>query len=425
MSELSTTPGRVGGRRVPALLRESTTFRRYWGAHTVSMFGDQISMLALPLVAVLTLDASASQMGYLTALALAPNLLLSLHAGVWVDRKGRRRHMMIAADIGRALLLLSVPLAYAIGNLTFIQLLIVAFGAGSLSVLFGVSDASLFVSIVPRERFVEGSSLLNGSRAFSFVAGPSVAGLLVRALSAPAALVVDALTFLCSALLLGRIAPQEPPPDTEGGGMRTGIRFVIGSAVVRPALLATATINFFNFVFWALFVLYATRSLGVGAGALGLVLGVGAVGGLIGSVVATPISRAIGLGPCLALGCVLFPAPLLLVPLASGSERTILAMLALAEFGSGFGVMLLDISGGAILAAVVPHELRSRVAGAYMFANYGVRVLGALVGGWLGASIGLRPTLWIATGGALAGILWLLPSPVMRIRTLPEPEGDA
>ncbi len=422
MSELATATGR---RRVPALLRESSIFRHYWGAHTVSMFGDQISMLALPLVAVLTLDASAAQMGYLAALALAPNLLLSLHAGVWVDRKGRRRHVMIAADIGRALLLLSVPLAYALGSLTFIQLLIVAFGVGSLSVLFGVSDASLFVSIVPRERFVEGSSVLNGSRAFSFVAGPSAAGLLVRALSAPAALVVDALTFLCSALLLGRIAPQEPPPDSEGGGMRTGIRFVIGSAVVRPALLATATINFFNFVFWALFVLYATRSLGVGAGALGLVLGVGAVGGLIGAVVATPISRAIGLGPCLALGCVLFPAPLLLVPLASGSERTILAMLALAEFGSGFGVMLLDISGGAILAAVVPHELRSRVAGAYMFANYGVRVLGALVGGWLGASIGLRPTLWIATIGALAGVLWLLPSPVLRIRTLPEPEGEA
>jgi MFS family permease len=424
MSDVAADTG-LAGRRVPALLRESTTFRRYWGAHTVSMFGDQISMLALPLVAVLTLDASATQMGYLTALALAPNLLLSLHAGVLVDRKGRRRHVMIAADIGRALLLLSVPVAYAIGSLTFIQLLIVAFGAGSLSVLFGVSDASLFVSIVPRERLVEGSSLLNGSRAFSFVAGPSAAGLLVRALSAPVALVVDALTFLCSAMLLGRIAPQEPPPDAEGGGVRTGIRFVIGSAVVRPALLATATINFFNFVFWALFVLYATRSLGVGAGALGLVLGIGAVGGLIGSVVATPISRAIGLGPCLALGCVLFPAPLLLVPLASGSERTILTMLALAEFGSGFGVMLLDISAGAIFAAVVPHELRSRVAGAYMFANYGVRVLGALVGGWLGARIGLRPTLWIATGGALAGVLWLLPSPVLRIRTLPELEGEA
>lgn len=362
-------------------------------------------------------------MGYLTAFGLAPTLLLSLHAGAWVDRRGRRRHVMIAADLGRALLLLSVPVAYAFGALTFAQLLVVAFAAGSLTVLFNVSDVSLFVSIVPRERFVEGSSLLNGSRAFSYVAGPSVAGLLVRALTAPVALVADAVTFVCSAALLSQITPQEAPADEEGGGMRAGIRFVTGSAVVRPVLLATATINFFNFVFWALFVLYATRSLGVGAGALGLVLGAGAVGGLIGSVVATPIARRIGLGPCLAVGCVLFPAPLLLVPLASGSERTILALLFLAEFGSGFGVMLLDISAGTVFAAVIPHELRSRVAGAFMFVNYGVRVFGALAGGWLGATLGLRPTLWIASAGALAGVLWLLPSPVLRIHALPEPEA--
>ncbi len=418
MSEavVETDPGR---RLLPALLRESGTFRRYWGAHTISLFGDQVSLLALPLVAVLALDASAAQMGYLTALALTPNLL-ALHAGACVDRRGRRRQVMIAADAGRALLLLSVPLAYAAGALTFVHLLAVAFGVGALSVLFNVSDASLFVSIVPRDRFVEGSSLLNGSRAFSFVAGPSVAGLLVRVASAPAALVVDALTFVGSAVLLRRIAPQEAPPDREGGGVRSAVRFVNGSPLVRPILLATATINFFNFVFWALFVLYATRSLGVGAGTLGLVLGAGAVGGLAGSVVASPLSRRIGLGPCLAAGCVLFPAPLLLVPLASGSERTILLLLFLAELGSGFGVMLLDISAGTVFAAVIPHELRSRVSGAYTFVNYGVRVLGSLAGGWLGASVGLRPTLWIATAGALTGVLWLLPSPVLRIRAVPE-----
>lgn len=155
-------------RGLPVLLHESGTFRRYWGAHTVSMFGDQITLLALPLVAVLTLDSSAAQMGYLTAFALVPNLLFALHAGAWVDRRGRRRHAMIAADAGRALLLLSVPLAYALGGLTFVQLLVVAFAMGALSVLFNVADASLFVSIVSRDRLLEGSSLLNGSRAFSF-----------------------------------------------------------------------------------------------------------------------------------------------------------------------------------------------------------------------------------------------------------------
>lgn len=409
-----------GRRAVPQLLRESSVFRRYWGAHTVSLFGDQITLLALPLVAVLALDASAAQMGYLTALTLAPNLL-ALHAGAWVDRLGRRRHVMIAADVGRALLLLSLPLAYALDGLGLVHLLVVAFALGLLSVLFNVSDASLFVSIVPRDGFVAASSLLNGSRAFSFVAGPSTAGLLVRLLSAPVALVADAVTFLGSAVLLSRIAPDEAPPDREGGGVRTGLRFVTSSPVVRPILLATATINFFNFGFWAIFVLYATRSLGIGPGTLGLVLGAGAVGGLAGSVLAAPAARAVGLGPCLAIGCVLFPAPLLLVPLASRSGGTALVLLFLAELGSGLGVMLLDISAGSIFAAVIPPGLRSRVSGAYTFANYGVRVFGSLAGGWLAASAGLRPALWVATAGALAGVLWLLPSAVMRIRALPGP----
>src|SRR6185312_8143218 len=158
---------------VPHLLRGNATFRSYWGAHTVSLFGDQITLLAIPLVAVLSLDASAREMGYLTAVALAPNLLFALHAGAWVDRRGRRRVTMIVCDLGRAALLASVPIAYFFDVLTFPQLYAVAFGAGTLSVLFNVSDASLFQTIVPRDRFVEASSLLNGSRAFSFVAGPT------------------------------------------------------------------------------------------------------------------------------------------------------------------------------------------------------------------------------------------------------------
>ncbi len=404
---------------VPWLLRESGVFRHYWGAHTVSLFGDQISLLALPLVAVLALDASATQMGYLTAAALAPNLL-ALHAGAWVDRRARRRQAMITADLGRALLLLSLPLAYALGVLELAQLLVVAFAVGALAVLFNVADASLYVSVVPRARFVQGTSLLSGSRALSSVAGPSIAGLLVRAFSAPVALAVDALTFVASAALLRRIAPVEAPPDREGGGIRSAVRYIARSDVVRPILFATATINFFNFAFWTLFVLYATRSLGIGAAALGLVLGIGALGGLIGSVVTAPLARAIGLGPCLVLGCVIFPAPLLLVPLASGSGSWTFVLLFLAELGSGFGLMLLDISAGTIFAAVIPHELRSRVSGAYIFLNYGVRVVGSLAGGWLGAALGLRPTLWLATAGAVLGVLWLLPSPVLRMRALPE-----
>jgi MFS family permease len=410
--------------RLPPLLRESAEFRRFFAGQAISLFGDQISLLALPLVGVIALDASAAQMGYLGTAALLPNLLFSLHAGAWVDRRGRRRQTMLAADIGRAALLASIPVAYALDVLTFMQLYVVGFLIGTLSVLFFVSYNTLFVSLVPRERYVEASSLLNGSRALSFVGGPSVGGLLVQLLSAPAALVADAASFVGSALSLSRIAPAEPPTETaERGHLVAGIRYIMGSPIVRASLAATAWINFFNFVFWALMILYANRELHVGPGALGLVLGAASVGGVLGSIVTGAISRRIGVGPAFVLGCVVFPAPLVLVPLAGGPRWVVLGCLFLSEFLSGFGVMLLDICGAAIKASLIPDRLRARVSGAYMVVNYGVRPVGTLTGGLLASWIGLRPTLWIATVGAIAGFLFLLPSPVPRLRELPEPDA--
>jgi len=195
----------------------------------------------------------------------------------------------------------------------------------------------------------------------------------------------------------------------------------LGHAFAARALGATATINFFNFVFWALFILYATRTLGVRPGALGLVLGAASVGGVIGSLLTGRLSRRLGVGPAFALGCVLFPVPLVLVPLAGGPYWTVLAFLFGAEFLSGFGVMILDIAGATIKAALVPDRLRARVSGAYMVVNYGVRPLGSLLGGLLGSTIGLRPTLWIAAAGGVCAVLFLLPSPAPRLRELPEP----
>jgi len=408
---------------VPPLLRENPRFRRFWLGQSISLLGDQVTVIALPLVAVLVLDATPAQMGYLFAVELAPNLLFSLHAGAWVDRRGRKRQLMIATDLGRALALGSIPVAYAFDALTFPHMLAVGFVMGTLSVLFYVSYSSLFVALVPRDRFVEGSSIINGSRALSYVGGPSVGGALVQALSAPATLVVDTFSYIVSALCLRSVDVEEPAAEAPGKGhVVAGIRWVFGNPIVRAALGATATINFFNFVFFALFILYATRSLDVTPGTLGLVLGAGAAGGVLGSLVTGRISRRIGIGPAFALGCVLFPAPLLLVPLAGGPKPVVLACLFLAEFGAGFGVMVLDISAAAISAAIVPDRLRSRASGAYMVVNYGVRPLGALVGGALGSWLGLRPTLWIATAGALAGFLWLLPSPILGLRTLPEAE---
>lgn len=406
---------------MPELLRDPD-FRGFWTGQTISVFGDQISAIALPLVAVYTLRTGPAQMGILSALVWLPSLLFAVHAGAWVDRRGRRRATIIAADLARAALLLTVPACAALGVLTIWQLYAVAFGTGVFGLLFTVAQPAVFVALVPPGQYVEGNSLIYGSRALGFVGGPSMGGLLVQLLTAPYAVVADALSFLGSALFLSRIRPAEAPPDrSRQGALTAGAKFLASSAVVRASLIAVSVVNFFNFVFLALFVLYATRSLHIQAGLLGLVLGAGAVGGVLGALVTRRLADRLGVGLVYTLSCLVFTAPLVLVPLAAGSRLTIAAMLFAAEFGSGFGVMMLDITIGAIFAAVIPDRLRSRVTGAFQAVNYGVRPLGALAGGFLGAHIGLRPTLWIATAGGMAGFLVLLPTSVPRFRMPPGP----
>jgi MFS family permease len=414
--------------RVPPLLRE-LDFRRFWAGQTISLFGDQITLLALPLAAVLELHAHAAEMGLLTAAALAPHLLLSLGAGAWLDRRPRRRPFMIAADLCRAGLLATVPLADALGGLTMAQLYAIAFATGVCSVFFDVSYPTVFVSTIPRDKLLDANGLLSQSRAFAYVGGPSLAGALVQLLKAPITLLIDAASFLGSAFFLARLGAPEPPLEhEEPAPLRTrllvGLRFILASPTYRASLLSTATLNFFNFMFFALFVLFATQELNVRPGTLGVVLGVGALGGVIGAFLAAPLGRRIGVGPAFLLGSFLFPAPLVLVPLARGPHGLVLAMLFTAEFLSAVGVMVLDINGNSINVAITPDRLRARVTGAHRFVNYGVRPLGSLAGGLVGAWIGLRPTLWLATVAAIAGVLWLLPSPIPRLRELPAEPGE-
>jgi MFS family permease len=405
------------------LLRQPN-FRTFWLGQTISLFGDQITYIALPLTAVLVLDANAAEMGYLGAAALLPHLFFALPAGVLLERVASRRRVMILADLGRAALLGAIPLAYAFDSLSFALLYVVAFGTGTLAVLFDISYMTLFVSVVQREAYIEANSLINGSRSFSYIGGPSVGGVLVQLLSAPAALLVDAVSFLASAVFLGRLEAPEPPLERHTTRVRDevkeGLAFLFHNSILRPALFGTATLNFFNYAFWALFVLYATDELGIKAGTLGLVLGAGACGGLLGAVVAGRLGRRIGLGPAFILGMVLFPLPLLLVPAAEGPRPVVLAVLFVAEFLSGLGVMILDINASAFMIALTPDRLRSRTTGAFNFVNWGIRPLGSLLGGALGSALGLRPALWLSSIAALAGVLWLLPSPIPALRDLPE-----
>jgi MFS family permease len=263
-------------------LLRGADFRNLWAGQTVSLLGDQVTLIALPLTAVLVLDASAADMGYLMAAALIPHLLFSLPAGAWLERAKRRRALMIASDLARAVLLGSLSLAYTLDALTFAQLYGVAFLTGTLAVVFDISYMTVYVAVTRREDYVQANSLLNGSRAFSYIAGPSLGGILVQLLTAPATLLVDAASFLASAVFLARIRAPEPPLEAPEGSMWTqvkeGMEFIARHSVLRPGLVSVATLNFFNFAFSAIFILYATRELGISAGTLGVVLGAGAAG---------------------------------------------------------------------------------------------------------------------------------------------------
>ncbi len=409
---------------IPPILRERN-FRNFWLGQSISVFGDQITLLAIPVVAVLVLGATPAEMGLLTAAGLLPHLLFSLPAGVWLDRIQDRRRLMIAVDIGRAALILSIPLAHVAGVLSLEQLFLVTFGVGCFAVIFDIAWNTLFVAVTPRSEFVSANTLLNGSRSLAYVAGPAIAGILMSVLGAPLTIVLDGLSYLASAGYLTRVHAPEPPIEHEPGNvwaqLVAGTSFVARDPIMRPALISVAWVNLFNLAYNALFVLYATTHLGIDPAGLGLVLGAAGFGGLLGVAVAGWIGRRIGLGPAYALGLIIFTAPLILVPLVSGSMPIVLAGVFLAEFICGFGVMILDINANVIIKARTPDVIRSRATGAWRFVNYGVRPIGAVMGGVMATAFGVRETLLVVTIAACAGVLFLFRTPVLDLKDLPEP----
>ncbi|MER5985548.1 MFS transporter [Streptomyces sp. NPDC001787] len=412
------------GRTAAISLWRDQRFRRFWAGNAVSQFGDRITELALPLIAVSALNASANQVAWLTALIWVPNLLAIL-LGAWVDQRARKRRLMITADLLRAAVLLSVPAAYVLGAVTLGQLYAVALLTGAAGVLFNTAYPPFFVGLVPRRSYVEANSKLSASRSASYVAGPAIGGALIQIFTAPVTLVVDALTFLVSAVLIGRVPVDEPPTSAETTApslsrrAREGLALVVRHPVLRASLGCAATVNFFTFLAGSgLTVLFASRNLGLSAGVIGTAFGIGATGSLLGALVAPRISRRFGVGRSIVVGAVLFPAPIAIAAAAGGPLWLRAGALAASQFLSGFGVMLFDVNLNALQTTVIPDGLRSRVAGAYSTINYGVRPVGAVVGGLLATVVGLRATLVVAALGGALSMLWLLPSPIPRIRSL-------
>ena len=402
----------------------ATLFRRFWLGDTVSQFGDRVTELALPLIAEFTLHADAAEVSVLAAVAWTPNLL-GVFLGAWVDRRPRKRRLMIAADLTRAGVLLSLPVAAAFHAVTLGQLYLVALLCGAAAVLFNTSYPPFFAHLVPRSEYVSANSKLSATRSASFMGGPAVGGALIAATSASFAVVADSVSFLFSALTIRRVPVAEPPPDADAAEVsvarraKEGIVYIARQPILRATLACASTVNFFTFVANTnLLILFATRALHLSSGAVGLALGLGASGALVGAVLAPKVVRAVGVGRGIAVGAVLFPAPVAIVAAAHGSVWLCAGALALAEFLGGMGVMMFDIPLNSLQTAVIHDDVRSRVSGAYATVNYGIRPLGALVGGALAGTIGVRPTLLIGAVGGAMSALWLLASPVLRIRSL-------
>jgi MFS family permease len=383
-----------------------------------------VTLLALPLTAVLWLDAGAGEMGLLRTAQTSPFLLFGLVAGMWVDRL-RRRPVLIAADVGRMLLLATIPFAAAVGLLGMAQLYAVGFLVGVLDLFFAVAFASLLPTIVGPRRLVATNSTVFASDQVTAVAGPGMAGWLIRLIGAPAAIVVDALSFGVSALILAgnRVVEVRAPPAAERRGVRAelveGLRFVWSAPIVRTVALTMGTYNLFGGIGAALFVLYATRTLEVSPAALGVVLAFGGIGGVVGATAASRFARRLGVGPALVTSLALVGIGTVLAPLVTLRPEAAFLLLAVGQMVFGFASVIFSINAVSLMQACTPERLLGRVTASTRVVIAGTSPLGALVGGGIAQAFGITVALWIAAGGALVALPILWQSPVRALKEPP------
>lgn len=399
-------------------------FLRLWSGDAISQFGNQISALAIPLIAVLTLDASPFAVGLLTAAGQAPSLLFSLLAGAWIDRF-RRRPVLIAANLGSAATLALIPLASAAHLLTMPLLCAVAFVAGALGLVFDLAYTSYLPRLVGREHLVEANARLEATGSIAQVGGPGLAGVLVGVLTAPFAVLLDALSFLASAFLIGKIETDEPEParGDERPKLRAeigeGLRYVTGRPVLRGLAGSSSTTKFFASGFFAVYLLYMARDLHLGPSTIGAILATGGAGAFIGAMLGRPMLDRLGLGRALIVSTALFGVTGLLIPLAVLAPRIALPMVVASEFLQWLFAVAYAVNAISLRQSVVPDELQGRVNGAYRFLTLGANPPGAAVGGALGGLIGLQWTLVVCEIGFFLALAWLIFSPIRTMRTFP------
>jgi len=406
---------------------------KLWTGETISQLGTEVTVLALPLAAIGPLHATPFEVGVLTTAEFLPFILVGLPAGVWVDRL-RRRPIMIAGDLGRAAILGSIPLAYALHALHLWHLYIAAFLAGICTVLFDVSYQSYLPSLVDRDDLVGGNAKLEASRAGAQLAGPALGGFLVQVLRAPAAILADALSYLWSAFWVFLIRTPEPPVEAPEGGhppmrsdIRNGLRYVWRHPLLRPIAFATGSSNLFGSMTFAILVLFAVRALHLTAGEIGLAFAIGNIGFLAGAVLARRIADWVGIGPAIVGSIGLSDPVCLLLPAATRSDG--FAILSVTWFVLSFGgLAVYNINQVSLRQAITPLRMQGRMNATMRFMVWGTVPVGSFAGGVLASNLGLRPTLWIAAIGGLFAFVPPFFSPVRTLRRIPagedEPSGE-
>jgi MFS family permease len=402
-------------------------FLSFWGSQTISQFGSQVTFLALPLVAIIVLEESTFRVALLTSVEFLPFLLFTLPAGVWVDRL-RRRPILIFGDLARALALVTIPIAHWLGVLTIWQLYAVAFVVGVGTVFFDVAYQSYLPVLVGRGQIVEGNSKLEVSRSAASIGGPGLAGGLVAALTAPVAILADAISFLVSAALLGVIRKtEEAPPRDERRSMKAelgeGLRYVFTHRLQRGIVGAVALSNFFGQIVFSILLVFAVRELGLSAATIGIVLAVGNLGTLAAALTARRISDRFGVGRTILLAAFLFGPGTLLIALAPNDLA--IPLITLSMLIIGFGGILFNVTMISLIQAITPDRLLGRANASRRFVVWGVIPFGGLAGGALGSAIGLRETMVI---GALGGVLAVVPillSPVRSVGRMSELEDQS
>ena len=403
-------------------------FLKLWSAETISQFGTQVSQLALPFVAIVVLEASPFAVAALGTVEFLPFLLFTLPAGVWVDRLPRRA-ILIVADYGRAALLFTVPVAYALDELTMGQLYVVGFLVGTFTVFFDVSYQSYLPALVDRERIIEGNSKLEVSRTTAQITGPGVSGGLIGLVTAPYAVLLDAISFLGSGLFLQSIKKVELKPVTAGdkprmrSELKEGLQYVVHHPLLRPQALCTGTSNFFSNVTFAVFLVYAVRVLDLSAAEVGVIFTIGGLGGLAAALTSQRITRRFGVGRTTIATALTWGSAAFLVPLAPQDFPHPF----LVAFGliSSFAIVVYNITQVSLRQAITPERIQGRMNSVMRFLVWGTIPLGSLAGGALGSTIGLRETLFVgATGGLLAGLPIILSRSQRTLVQIPEPEPE-